>query len=235
MSVRAMTAVWQSVLPSADKLVMLALADSANDPDGVCWPAIPTIARKCGLTERGVQKIIERQGAWLDRNFRKNNSTLYRLRLELLPQMCDANVGGERGSPVNGSALGGERGSPKSSKNRKSVGKRAPVRDDFWPEAKEGTETAKRMTEWGPDKVRREVEKFIGYHQARGNLMVDWQRAWTTWCLSGFNGADNGTGTRGKDGRPGGLAGAAADFYHEGDGRDADVAAGSGRGTVSIC
>ncbi len=48
MSVRAMSWVWQQPIKSTAKLVLLALADCAND-DGKCWPGIETVAKKCGI------------------------------------------------------------------------------------------------------------------------------------------------------------------------------------------
>lgn len=59
MSIKVMSWVWDnSQTKGAHKLVLLALADQAND-DGFCWPAIPTIARRCGdLSDRYVQYIL---------------------------------------------------------------------------------------------------------------------------------------------------------------------------------
>ena len=56
-----MSAVWNTDLPCAEKMVLLALSDNAND-EGVCWPSIRTICRKTSLTERTVQKCISRLG-----------------------------------------------------------------------------------------------------------------------------------------------------------------------------
>lgn len=46
MSIKLMTIVWDMELPHTEKLVMLALADNANDA-GACWPSISTLAAKC--------------------------------------------------------------------------------------------------------------------------------------------------------------------------------------------
>lgn len=59
-----MTMVWDIELPATEKLVMLALADCAND-EGECWPSIATLMRKTGVSERTVQratKAIEEGG-----------------------------------------------------------------------------------------------------------------------------------------------------------------------------
>lgn len=58
MSIKLMTAVWEREdLSSTHKLVLLALADWAND-EGLCWPSINRLAVKASLTTRAVQKSI---------------------------------------------------------------------------------------------------------------------------------------------------------------------------------
>jgi DNA-binding Lrp family transcriptional regulator len=54
-----MSKVWDMDLPAKDKLVLLALADCAND-DGLAWPSIATLARKCGCDARTVQRNLRR-------------------------------------------------------------------------------------------------------------------------------------------------------------------------------
>lgn len=62
-----MQRVWESECQThTEKLVLLALADNAND-SGVCWPSIANIARKCGLSEQAVLNrlaALENKG-WL--------------------------------------------------------------------------------------------------------------------------------------------------------------------------
>ena len=58
MSIKLMTAVWERIdLTSTQKLVLLALADWAND-DGLCWPSIDRVAVKSSLKRRAVQMTI---------------------------------------------------------------------------------------------------------------------------------------------------------------------------------
>lgn len=54
-----MTLVWSVPLPHADKIVLLALADNAND-EGFCYPSINTLSGKCGMDERTVRRVIKR-------------------------------------------------------------------------------------------------------------------------------------------------------------------------------
>jgi hypothetical protein len=58
MSVRVMTQVWALDLPDSEKLVLLALADCAND-EGGCWPSMKTLADKCSKSDRTVQAAIQ--------------------------------------------------------------------------------------------------------------------------------------------------------------------------------
>ena len=58
MSVRVMTAVWDIRLPDSEKIVLLALADCAND-EGHCWPSMATLAKKCSKSDRTVQAAIK--------------------------------------------------------------------------------------------------------------------------------------------------------------------------------
>lgn len=53
MSVRIMTAAWAVDLPAGEKLVLLALADCAND-EGKCWPGLTSLAKKTGKSRRSL-------------------------------------------------------------------------------------------------------------------------------------------------------------------------------------
>ena len=58
MSIRIMSAVWErDDLTSTQKLVLLALADWAND-EGLCWPSIEQLIKKSSLKKRAVQITI---------------------------------------------------------------------------------------------------------------------------------------------------------------------------------
>lgn len=58
MSIKLMTAVWERQdLSPTQKLVMLALADWAND-EGLCWPSIEKLCNKSSLSRRTVQVAI---------------------------------------------------------------------------------------------------------------------------------------------------------------------------------
>jgi len=58
MSVRVMTSVWEIELPDSEKIVLLALADCAND-EGYCWPSMATLTKKCSKSERTIQGAVK--------------------------------------------------------------------------------------------------------------------------------------------------------------------------------
>jgi hypothetical protein len=54
-----MTWLWEnSPASGTDLLVMLAIADNADDTGGNAWPSMRTLARKCRISERSVQRAI---------------------------------------------------------------------------------------------------------------------------------------------------------------------------------
>lgn len=59
MSIAAMNWAWRQQLAPTAKLVLMSLADAADD-HGVCWPSVPTVARKCGVSSRTVRRIMQR-------------------------------------------------------------------------------------------------------------------------------------------------------------------------------
>ncbi|MBY7931801.1 helix-turn-helix domain-containing protein [Vibrio fluvialis] len=60
MSVKVMSYVWDIPLfKGSDKLVMLCLADHADDR-GLCWPSIDTIARKSGVSPTTVKATLKK-------------------------------------------------------------------------------------------------------------------------------------------------------------------------------
>jgi hypothetical protein len=105
MSIRAMTWAWSITLAPASKLVLMALADIADD-QGVCWPSHPTLAAKCCMTGRSVRRVLSllqaQQFVFVERRYKTDGSqTSNRYRLAVsTPQ--DNLSGGPRTLVVGG-------------------------------------------------------------------------------------------------------------------------------------
>ena len=79
-SVKYMTAVWALQLEPTSKLVLLSLADQAND-DGECYPSTAAISERACIEWRQVFRILSalEQAGHISRFQRKGRSTLYRI------------------------------------------------------------------------------------------------------------------------------------------------------------
>lgn len=76
-------AAWEADCPTpAAKLVLIALADHA-DEKGSCWPALPRLAKRCQMTERGIRIQLRRleQAKLIETTFRTGRPNTYRLAL----------------------------------------------------------------------------------------------------------------------------------------------------------
>lgn len=78
MSIKLMNLAWESGYAMGVKFVLVTLCDMASD-EGVCYPSVATLARKCSMSERTIQghiNSLENDGA-LSRKFRSGTSTVY--------------------------------------------------------------------------------------------------------------------------------------------------------------
>lgn len=95
MSIKIMSRIWEGgPAAQADRFIMLALADYANDA-GECWPSIRGIATKVCMSERGVQVAIRRLevAGWLEiqtGNGRKGcNQYVIKTPQQVHPSQCE--------------------------------------------------------------------------------------------------------------------------------------------------
>ena len=78
---------WQQQLSPTPKLILMALADAANE-HGICWPSVSTVATKCCVSvrtaRRVMQKLVDCRLMFSEQGYRKDGSCTsnrYRLRL----------------------------------------------------------------------------------------------------------------------------------------------------------
>lgn len=90
MSIALMTEVWKLDLQAPRKMVLLALADNANDEGTNCYPSVGTIVEKCSMSERTVQghlQALEETGL-IQRKERSGRSTHYTLNVERISALA---------------------------------------------------------------------------------------------------------------------------------------------------
>lgn len=120
MSISLMSAVWRMDLPPTDKMVLLALADAAND-DGVTWMAIKSkragkldFITKTSLSQRAIQASMKRlsEGGLIERVHHEGKGVLYTVTLGGVQEMhpaCGARGGaGDAPKPSNNRSPNGE-------------------------------------------------------------------------------------------------------------------------------
>lgn len=81
MSVKVMAAVWELKLTAPQLIVMLALADHADDEGRNAYPSLARLAWKTGYSESTVRRILKQLSdtAILDREERAGQTTMYTL------------------------------------------------------------------------------------------------------------------------------------------------------------
>lgn len=198
MSISIMSAVWQlQDLSHTEKLVLLALADNAND-EGVCWPAVDTLSRKCSLNKSTISEVIDRLNdyGFVQRKKRFSASVIYTVSVPAVKW-------GERlmasPSPVSGPAV--------SNHHRTIINK--PIEGtslfvDAMPnekppatesnDAKSKSRNARTIPDaWQPHEKHRAkcialgfvveglAEQFRHHHTARGTKFKDWDAGFHTW------------------------------------------------------
>lgn len=105
MSLQLMTEAWLLDIPQGQKMVLLALADRAND-DGECWPGQASLSAKCSMSERAIRdNLIRLEEAGLieieerfDSSTHARKTNIYRLNLarKMAPNPPADSAGGNR-------------------------------------------------------------------------------------------------------------------------------------------
>jgi len=102
MSIRVMTEVWRTKLPTSEKMVLLVIADHASDEGDNAWPSQQTIANRASLTIRTVQRCVNKLVAdgWLRMD--KGRGGSINCRDDRRPHLYKINLVRVRGDMVTG-------------------------------------------------------------------------------------------------------------------------------------
>lgn len=221
-----MTAVWSLSLPDSEKLVLLALADCAND-EGQCWPSMATLAAKCSKSDRTVQAAIKALVAagHLTRNEVRGKGCSYAVHPTPEASSPPKPLHPEAASPPKRTTLTPEAASDKPSrtiipKKASPSRERASATRPFrlpadWKPVRFADDTAarevidRRGREWG----RAALESFRAWaanaeDKSGKGRKLDWQAAWVGWVIrqDKDDGRRNGTDSMAGHGRGGGSA-----------------------------
>jgi len=209
MSIKIMSRVWESgPEKQADRFVLLAIADYAND-DGECWPSIAGICRKTCMSERGVQTIIRRLQAegWLDIETGKGrrNCNLYTVKNPApdaprtacpphmdaqTPHMDAINPAPYAPEPSYNhqepSLFGGDAPSAKKPRRKPEI----ELPDGWLPNARNIQDAIGRGL--SKTEIDHEADKFRNHHHSKQSRYRDWDAAWRTWLGNARRYSDRG-------------------------------------------
>ena len=186
-----MTSVWALDISSTHKLVLLALADNAND-EGMCWPSMATIVAKTSLSERCVRGVIrELESAGRLLTHQRNGYTSYYTVTQPLPDPGTSCPPPAPDAPLPRHVIPGtpapraprifSESSSKPSEEKKPVSpieKRIP--GDF--ELTDARRIVALEFNLDPPAV---FAKFKAYYLAAPDatgLRKNWDSAWRSWC-----------------------------------------------------
>jgi hypothetical protein len=198
MSVRVMTAVWGLDLPAGDKLVLLALADAAND-EGHCWPGLASLCVKTGKCRRSLQQSLRAldHAGHITRHEVPGKGMNYIVHPAASPAPVAKSAPVEETAPVAKSAArdgkschrGVAKSAPKPSKNHQGTvtpkGAARAIPDDWMPKPFGEQSISRTVIDgWPPGEFDAQLEQFKAHHRAKGNAFRDPQDAWSTWVLN---------------------------------------------------
>lgn len=199
MSVNVMSWVWDSgPKRQADRFVLLAIADNAND-QGEAWPSIALLCRKTCMSERGVQTIIRRLQAegWLciETGKGRRNCNLYTIKnpagnapARAAPPHMDAET---PHMDAKNPAPHAPEPSYNHQKEPSSLSPSAPKpkrKTRIPPDAVISEKQIQIAKDQGHTEAeaRAQFERFKDGAIANGRAYVDWDAAWRNWFTSQY-------------------------------------------------
>lgn len=181
MSIALISATWELAIPSTEKMVLMCLADYANDDGENCWPAISTIARKCSKGERTIQGAIKWLAAegYLIAQERPGRSTAYHLNPR---KICTP----AKSAPPQKTAQTPADSAPKPPRttNTNTRGAGAMRLPPDWQPKPLPADVAEGVACWKAGAIEREMARFRDWAaSAPGSKGVksDWDATWRNW------------------------------------------------------
>ena len=189
-----MAAVFDSNLGPTERLVMLALADHADDA-GRCYPSNSRLKARTGLSERSVRgtiRALECAGFLsVALGQGQGGANVYIVRPDGAGGAPRQEVppGTSRPTPRQEVPLGGAAGAPKpsgtiiepsietASKSRRRP--EVPIPDGWVPNDRNISDAKDRQ--FSEQEIHHEADRFRDHHIARGTRFRDWDAAWRTW------------------------------------------------------
>ncbi len=171
-------------IPSA-KLALLALADHA-DNQGYCWPSIPRIVERTGLSRATIYRSIDTLTALgVLQLVKRNSGNAYYLAFEITSSQSHHEI-----------RVSHDETDQSHDETNLSHGETLTVKKHQEPPKKR--ERAHAISEdWLPDDAlltwasertphvdtKLETEKFINYYLSKGDARKDWKASWRNWML----------------------------------------------------
>jgi hypothetical protein len=190
MSIKLMSMIWETgPARQADRFVLLALADYANDA-GECFPAVGTIARKTCMSVRGVQQILRRLEAdgWLKTEPQKarNGCNSYTITPAPYAPPQDMHPRTTCTTPPHVDDIPPAPRAPEPSLtiNEPSVRKKARMPAGAVISQKQ-IEIAQQQGH-DAEEAAAQFERFKAWATANGRQYADWNAAWRNWFLSPY-------------------------------------------------
>jgi Helix-turn-helix domain len=108
MSIRIMSEVWRTDLPTSEKMVLLVIADHASDEGDNAWPSQKTIADRASLSIRTVQRVVHALIAGGYLHMEKGAGGSANCREDRRPHRYTIHLGKIRADKVSGRAVRGD-------------------------------------------------------------------------------------------------------------------------------
>ncbi len=198
-----MSKVWESSQHSGSNLLMLLAVADFSDDDGIAFPAVEKLAKKCRMSKRNAQDRLRELSESGELAILKNQGpppkypNLFKVNLDRLGVKPTAPV--QPTSPVQYSVKRGEAHcmagvkptAPKPSVNRQEPergaarspkGSRLPLE---WSLPDEYREWSTAKLGWSAEQSEEVAERFADYWHAatgKGATKADWFATWRNWC-----------------------------------------------------